>query len=349
MMMTALPRPSLRVVRGEDDHGADVASVGSRIHHALVCLDRSAASELCLPYAQIVAEAFGAAITLTHVMPLQKPSPASRSRSDGLDWELERREAYQYLERARERLEHRLGATVRTALTQGVPADRIVATAHEVQADLTFVASDARLVPHAGLVGGTALRVLATSTGSVMLAQGSGSIPPQRIVVPLDGSARTESALPAALSLARMYGAELSLVHVVREPPTTLVLADSDDITLSQHLTRRLEKSAERYLERVRDGVLREVPRVRLVVRVRADERRALLDLATHLRADLIVMAAHGSTCDVDNAFGSVVSYMLARSRVPLLVLQDVTRHDDAAEPTQAPRRVSQIRRKEDV
>ncbi len=348
-MMTALPRPSLRVVRGENDHDADAASRAGGIQHALVCLDRSPASELCLPYAQIVAEAFGAAITLTHVMPSQKPSSGSWSRTDGLDWELERREADQYLELARERLAHRLGPSVRTALTQGVPADRIVATAREVGADLTIVASDAPLVPHAGLVGGTAQRVLAMSRGSVLLAQGSASVPPQRIVVPLDGSARTESVLPAALSLARAYGAELSLVHIVCEPPATLVLADPDDITLSQQLTRRLEKSAERYLERLRAGVLREVPSVRLVVRVRADERRALLDLATQLRADLIVMAAHGSTCDVDNAFGSVVSYMLARSRVPLLVLQDVTRYDEAAGPSQAPRRVSQIRRKEDV
>ena len=119
---------------------------------------------------------------------------------------------------------------------------------------------------------------------------------------------------------------------------------------LAQQLTTRLERSAEQYLNRVRTRELRTVPSVKMVVRARPDERRAILDIATQSRADLLVLAAHGSTCDVDSAFGSVAGYLLARSSVPMLVVQDAPAlQREAGDPSYAPRRPSGIRLREEA
>lgn len=347
--MNPLPRTPLRLVHAENAAPVS-APIGRSMRHALVCLDLAPASEICLAYAQMVAAAFGTEITLTHVMPSAKPGSGAWSRTDVLEWEIERREAQQYLEQASALLGERVTPSVHTALTQGTPAERITATATEVGADLTIVASDSAFVPRAGRVGGIAQRVLAMSTGSVLLAHGSASIPPRRIVVPLDGSPRTELVLPSVLSLAHTFGAEVILVHIVSERAPSAVLSEPGDVEIAQQLATRMERSAEQYLTRIRTRELRSVPSVKLIVRARPDERRAILDIASQSHADLLVLAAHGSTCDLDSAFGSVASYLLARSSVPMLVVQDApTAQRDTPVPSYAPRRPSGIRLREDA
>ena len=142
--MTALPRTPLRLVPSDEDSAAN-APIGRSMRHALVCLDLAPASEICLAYAQMAAAAFGAEITLTHVMPSAKPGSGVWSRTDVLEWEIERREAQQYLEQASSLLAERVTPRVSTTLTQGTPAERITATATEIGADLTIVASGLRV------------------------------------------------------------------------------------------------------------------------------------------------------------------------------------------------------------
>src|SRR5664279_4163201 len=78
-------------------HHAEVSHAeGQGIHHVLVCLDRSPLAESCLPQARFVADAFGARLTLLHVL-ASPEGDQPPSRPDALDWELSRREAQQYL------------------------------------------------------------------------------------------------------------------------------------------------------------------------------------------------------------------------------------------------------------
>jgi hypothetical protein len=55
-----------------------------------------------------------------------------------------------------------------------------------------------------------------------------------------------------------------------------------------------------------------------------ADERQSLLELTQREKIDLVVLSAHGSTCNPSRTFGSVAAHMLTDSAVPLLVLQDL-------------------------
>jgi len=167
---------------------------------------------------------------------------------------------------------------------------------------------------------------------------------PKRILVPLDGSVRSESVLPAAAQLANAYGAELVLSHVVLEPRPNEVLREPEDLQLARDLAVHLESSAGRYLEHLRDRLAHQVASVRAVVLRNPDERQSLLDLSRKERVGLIVLSAHGSSCNPARLYGSVAEYMLTHSTIPLLVLQDlpeseiqrITLQEEAAPPLRA-------------
>jgi nucleotide-binding universal stress UspA family protein len=298
------------------------------VGHVLVCLDRSPFSHSCLRQARFIAEAFRAKITLLHVMP-SSPGKHEASRADALEWEIAKRETAQYLADTRDSLGP-LPVEVFTELSQGHPADQIVAMAREIGADLTILSSHGERGEDGGELGSTVQHVFSLSPGSVLLARPTDSahVPPRRIVVPLDGSMRSECVLPLVAELARHDRAEVLLVHVVTDPTPSAVLSDADDVRLAHSLASRMQANAERYLSRVRARLLHEVPLVQTLVVLRAEERQALLDVATQQGADMIILTAHGSTCNVERAFGSVASYLLAHAKVPLFVLQDIPRGD---------------------
>jgi nucleotide-binding universal stress UspA family protein len=142
--------------------------------------------------------------------------------------------------------------------------------------------------------------------------------------VPLDGALRTESVLPTVARIASAGGAEVLLVHVVPEPQPTAVLHATEDLELARDLAARLASRAKRYLEHLRDRLAREVESVRTLVIRHADERQSLLELAQKEQADLIILSAHGSTCNPAWPFGSVTAHLLTHCTAPLLVLQDL-------------------------
>jgi nucleotide-binding universal stress UspA family protein len=313
-----------------------------------VCLDRSPFSEVCLPYAISIAKTFGTEITLLHVM--QPPHEhAGPQTTDALGWEISRQEARAYLERHERETAQALGQPVEVRLEQGHPAERIVGLARELGANLTVLGSHGEGGVTAWNLGSTVQQVLAVTRGSVFIAHSSSVAPsvviPRRILVPLDGSIRTESVLPTAARIASAYGAEMLLVHVVEEPVATSVLRAGEELERATELAARLESSAKRYLEGIRDRLAHEVPSVRTCVIRHASERQCLLDLSQQEHTDVIVLSAHGVACDPARSFGSVTAYLLTHSLVPLLVLQDLEnefeRPHEAAEQLAPPLRAS--------
>ena len=300
---------------------ADASPIG----RVLVCLDRSVLAHSALPYARYIAESFGAQLTLLHVL----PSPGE-GRQDALEWEIAQREANHYLDDARTIL-GTASTTITTRLAQGTPAREIVAACRDI--DLTILSSQGEGGGPAAELGSVAHHVLAVASGSVLLLQphSTAQIPPRRLLVPLDGSLRAESVLPIVAGLARGHDCTVVLVHVVRDPTAMAVLADPSDVELAEQLAGRVEVNAEGYLARIRARMLSTVGNVETIVMRRPEERQAVLDVAQQQNIDLVVVTAHGSTCNAGCIFGSVSSYLLAQSRLPILVLQDMPRHESSA------------------
>lgn len=299
------------------------------IRHILVCLDGSSLAEACLPHARFVADAFGAKVTLLHVL-ASPEGDQPPTRPDALDWELARREAEQYLIERRIALAQAGVSRERVAIevTQGRPAERIVLLARGLDADLTVLSSHGEGGSGLWNLGSTTQQVLALAPGSVLVAPpeaGAGrAVPPKRMLVAVDGSLRSQCVLPEVAELARFHGAEVVLVHVVSEPKPTAILSSEQDLALARSLASRLQIGAERYLTQLRERLFAEIAVVETLVLRETDERRTLLEAAHHRRVDLLVLSAHGATCDAERPFGSVAAYALQHGRLPILVLQDV-------------------------
>ena len=316
------------------------------IRRILVCIDRSPVSEACLQHAVAISKSLGSAMTLLHVMQPSHERPGLQA-TDVFDWEISRQEASAYMESLGREGTMASGQHVDVRLEQGHPAERITAVARELDADLTVLGSHGQRGAAAWNLGSTVLQVLAVTRGSVLIARsnsaGAGDVSPNRILVPLDGSLRTESVLPTAVRIAKKYGSELLLVLVVREPVPTSVLHTPEDLEVARDLAARLEARGKGYLEGLRDQLVREGASVRTLVLRTADEKQSLLDLSQKEQSDLIVLSAHGATCNSASTFGSVTAHLLTHSVVPLLVLQDLRdselggeRGDERAPPLRA-------------
>ncbi|RYE95149.1 MAG: universal stress protein [Myxococcales bacterium] len=306
----------------------------SQRHRLLVCLARSESSEVCVPHAIALARTFGSQVSLLHVMQ-SRAEKARRKANDALGWEISRQEAQAYLGRIEKQFVEALGQPVDVRIEQGRPAERIVDVARELGADLTVLGSHGEESALAWNLGSTAQQVLALVGGSVFVAQSSTGPTagrPRRILVPLDGSLRTESVLPSATRIASEHGAELILVHVVLEPRPTAFLS-AEDQEVAQLLVVRRETGARAYLDRLQQQLVRKGGAVQVQVLRHVNEYQGLLELARTERADLVVLSAHGSACDPARSFGSVTTYLLTYAQVPLLVLQDLPVHGLARSP----------------
>lgn len=297
------------------------------IRRILVCLDESPFSEACLSHAVAISKSLGSSITLLHVMQPARQRGGLQS-TNVLDWEIARQEASALLQRLERQATLASGRPVDTRLEQGLPAERITAVALELGADLTILGSQGERDLGAWNLGSTLMQVLERSRGSVLLARrlppGADAPSPRRLLVPLDGSFRSESVLPTVARIAAAHGAEVLLVLAVPEPVATAVLRLPDDLAVARDLASRLQASGERYLDTLRDRLGREGIRAATRVVRSPDVRQSILELSREERSDLVVLSAHGSTCNPTLTYGSFTTHLLTHSLVPLLVLQDL-------------------------
>jgi nucleotide-binding universal stress UspA family protein len=136
----------------------------------------------------------------------------------------------------------------------------------------------------------------------------------KHILVPLDGSRLSESALPAAAHLAEVACASVTLIHVIE--------ADAPrEIHKDRHLTDPEEAKA--YLEEVARGAF--LPGIPVDWHVHVEEvKNVASSIAAHtqeLGQDLVVMCTHGSGGVRDWLMGSIAQQVIAFQKTPVLLI----------------------------
>lgn len=142
--------------------------------------------------------------------------------------------------------------------------------------------------------------------------------PDEPIVVPLDGSAFAEQALPVAESLAHAFGSYLVLVQAI--PPTDTSVADAESVDAAHaHVVK--EREARDYLARMRAEV--EAQGVAVMSSVEDGTPIVVIERVWREQgAGLIVMASHGGDGHHGMLIGSVASSILEELEAPVLVIQ---------------------------
>jgi nucleotide-binding universal stress UspA family protein len=149
----------------------------------------------------------------------------------------------------------------------------------------------------------------------------------KRIVVPLDGSELAETALPCVRALAQHSGAEIVLVHVV-EYPSELYPAcyeyppiDPGRVAQLDEKKHAIRQKAQRYLE----GIAAGLEKTGLQVMVRTLDSpvvEGILDCATHVGADTIVLSTHAQSGFSHQGIGAVADRVLCEAQVPVLLMR---------------------------
>jgi nucleotide-binding universal stress UspA family protein len=133
---------------------------------------------------------------------------------------------------------------------------------------------------------------------------------PCRILVPLDGSAGAEAALPEVERIA-VGGAEVHLLHVVPSLPHALGSASAG--------VMEIQDQALAYL----DGVRERLPDLRGLNLIRSgDPAVAVLQVALELNIDLIAMCTHARTGLARWLLGSVAETVVRRAQLPVLLIR---------------------------
>lgn len=294
---------------------------------AVACLDRSRHAVGVLSQALAMADLLDAPLRVVQAI---EPPTNTDTRPDPLDCAIRSLESRQALKRLVADVigPDRAGA-ITVELLNGRAGAEIRRECRRLDSGLVVVGvrGENGSGPPGGL-SGTVREVLEHATGMVLVAPEIVDARPPRcrhILVPLDGSSWSETALPVALRLARTTGAEMTLAQVIADPdPAGVAPPEREDIDLRRRLVERDERVANAHLELLRRSLVDQGATARALTVRGEDARVALSALLARENFDLVVMSAsgHGKARLPDQRCGSVVAHLAGRSPVPLLVVQ---------------------------
>ncbi len=294
----------------------------SKYNRVVACIDAFRDSWKVVPYGVIVANAFDAELTLMHVI---ETNANFGTPADPIASSLLRREAVMKMNRLAKNWKNDV-SEIEAEVLEGHPGEQICIWAKDHEVDLTVICARQDRAICDWDVGDTARRVMDCVTGSVMLIPESitdGDANCRRIIAPLDGSSRAESALQIALRLAETQDGELILVHAIPEPHFTHIgPLEPEDVELRSRIVRRNELAGRTYLDRICHRISDSVIPVRSVILSGGDPRHLIARAIQNERADMVVIASHGCSGHADMPAGSVASHLMTHTSIPLFIVR---------------------------
>ncbi len=143
----------------------------------------------------------------------------------------------------------------------------------------------------------------------------------QRILVPLDGAARAEKAIPLAARLARASGGSVVLLQVICTPADTGGFMYEPVVFTQEDIDTELSK-ATKYLTTISLSDELEGIGAHTLVLV-GSVAPSILSAIQMNSIDLVIMSSHGETGLMHWVMGSVAQKIVRHSPVPVLVLRD--------------------------
>lgn len=267
------------------------------IRPILVPLDGSDLAERALPYAEALA-APGCQLILLEV---------------GQD-----EDEFQILDRHADTCAH-----LETAV--GDPAQQILQVAIQVGAGLIVTTTHGRGALGRWAFGSVADQVARTTPVPVMLIRPTAGAPPapaiRRIVAPLDGSPRSELALPIAEAIARQMHAPVHLVTAIdltRLAPMELMPTAAFNADLYEEQVHQAQRDAEEWLSEAAAQLRR--GGVEVTQSVRPGSPIAVIR-ETVQPGDVVVLASHGRHGAARLLLGSLAEQLIRDGSAPVVLV----------------------------
>lgn len=324
-MKAMLDPPCLTTVMSKP-RGRRTARQPRQFKRILVPIDFSRPSLKAIPYALAISRQFRADVHLLHVTDAaQQPPPTLLTLPlvPQSEWD--------------QRLMKRLEALVQKYRTDakvsavepriGTAFEEICAVARDLNADLIVVATHGYTGYKRMYLRSTAERVVQHSTCPVLVVRhhlsrwNSASdlrtrtgFRLSKILVPTDFSKCSEIAFEYGLQLARDFGAELRLVHVIN--PHAFPFGDKYTELDPAQLLREMEGAAQKQM-----CSMAAKSKTRYSVSVLRGSPAMEICHATNEDVDLIVISTHGRTGLGHLLIGSVAEHVVRHAHCPVLVI----------------------------
>lgn len=300
----------------------------------LVPLDGTELAEGILPFVSQLAKSPDVSIVLLSVIDPGDAEVPVRATNDQADNEssppqiVESAEgnAIMHLTEVTQRLgKEGIGAT--HAVAVGRPDEEIVKFAEQEGCDLIAMSTRGRNPLGRGILGSVTDHVIHSSqlptltiTPERAQTYWDQGVNISRLMVPLDGSALAETALPFAEGLARDLSLEIVLIRVVKVGGIYSAYIEGYPYAGMADVEREVENEATEYLTGIAGTLKAKGYKVSWKVH-RGAPAAVIVDLAKETPQDIIVLASHGRSGLTRWVIGSVAEAVVRASGDPVLVV----------------------------
>jgi nucleotide-binding universal stress UspA family protein len=144
----------------------------------------------------------------------------------------------------------------------------------------------------------------------------------KRILLPLDGSAMSEQALPIAVNHVKCFKSELVLFRVIN-PLTKSYRTGMATISAIERTEEQLREMANDYLEKIATGLREDGLEVSVATRIGVPYKE-IIGFSEQSDIDLIVMCTRGESGFTRWLLGSNTDHVIRGTRVPVFVVPAV-------------------------
>jgi nucleotide-binding universal stress UspA family protein len=288
----------------------------------LVPLDGSQFAESALPLALTLSRKTGASV---HLVTVLEPIPSFAYD----EWESAAREwSGEYLENVLGRVSDSAGGEVTTALRTGHVSDTLQKEVEAENADLVVMATHGRGMLSRMWLGSVADSFLHHSDRPVIVVRPPEEDQPetdhdqefQTILIPLDGSDLSESALKHATEFGELFDAAYHLMRVVSYPIDIASPYLPHTVQMNTQIVEETKDGCAQYLEERAQLMRRRGLQVTTSVLVDAQAGHGILQETDAVGCDLIAMATHGREGLGRAILGSVTDKVVRGAKVPLMI-----------------------------
>lgn len=273
----------------------------------VVPLDGSPLAEHALATATMLAERAEARIELVRAHQLMLHDLGDQLALD----QAMRDEALEYLARTAKGIQDESGLHPATKVLEGPPAQTIGEHVRGLKDPLLVMSTHGRTGFSRAWMGSVADAVIRTGVAPVLLLRpeelADGVLEPigpfKRMLVPVDGSGYSEQAVPHAMAIAELTGAQVLLLEVVKPvftpafmPAMEYAVAYAPPEEYATEATQTLVERAADYVSNLAIKLRRQYPTldIRSEVRTDATPARVILDAAQAQGSDVVALATHG-------------------------------------------------------
>jgi nucleotide-binding universal stress UspA family protein len=241
-----------------------------------------------------------------------------------LDW------STQYLDSVSERVGTAAGGEVSTAVHSGRCAETLHEQVAELGIDLVVMATHGRGALSRAWLGSVADAFMRHARVPVLFVRPSEGEAPapdeaddfETLLVPLDGSDLSESALEHATEFGVLFGSAYHLTRVVAFPLEIASPYLPHTVQMNADILADAKENAAAYLEEHAERMRRRGLRVTVSVAVDPQAAHGVLAEAEAVGCDLIAMATHGRSGVSRVVLGSAADKILRGTHVPLLLFR---------------------------